>query len=295
MLGNNLKIAVGPIQYYWPRRELLDFYADVAESAADIIYLGETVCSKRRALRADDWITLAHQLRECGKEVILSTLTLIEAESELSTTKHLINNGEFIVECNDMSAVYFAINKKLPFMSGPAVNIYNANTLAFLISRGLKRWIPCVELSRQSIKNILDALPDKNIETEVFAYGFLPLAYSARCFTARQYQLPKDDCQLMCLQHPKGIVLSTQEHHELFRINGIQTQSFETCNLLPLYDDMVDLGVHSLRLNLSSKDDIAIIEQLNQIHQGEHKHVPLLKTDGVNGFWFGKAGMSVGD
>ena len=294
MPGNKLKISIGPVQHYWSRNELLDFYADIAKSAADIVYLGETVCSKRRTLRTDDWITLAQQLRDCDKEVVLSTLTLIEAESELNATKHIIENGEFITECNDMAAVNFCIERKLPFITGPAINIYNANTLAFLIDRGLKRWVPCVELSRESIKKTLGALPN-SIETEIFAYGFLPLAYSARCFTARQYQLPKDNCQFMCLQHPQGIVLSTQDNNNLFRINGIQTQSYETCNLLPLYDDMVALGVHSLRLSLSHQSEIALINQLDQIRHSQHNTIPLLNTSGINGYWFGKAGMLVGD
>jgi hypothetical protein len=42
------------------------------------------------------------------------------------------------------------------------------------------------------------------VETEVFAFGKLPLAFSARCFTARHYGLNKDDCQFKCLDHPEG-------------------------------------------------------------------------------------------
>ncbi len=34
-------------------------------------------------------------------------------------------------------------------------------------------------------------------EVEVLSYGHLPLAYSARCFTARSEDRPKDECELL--------------------------------------------------------------------------------------------------
>src|SRR3546814_4678787 len=40
------------------------------------------------------------------------------------------------------------------------------------------------------------------METEVFAYGRMPLAFSARCFTARHRNIPKDNCQYVCMDHP---------------------------------------------------------------------------------------------
>ena len=41
-----MKIALGPLLYYWQRDTVLSFYETVARSAADIVYLGETVCSR---------------------------------------------------------------------------------------------------------------------------------------------------------------------------------------------------------------------------------------------------------
>lgn len=54
-----MKYALGSVLYYWPKQELYDFYQQAAQSEADIIYLGETVCSKRREMKPADWIELA--------------------------------------------------------------------------------------------------------------------------------------------------------------------------------------------------------------------------------------------
>jgi collagenase-like PrtC family protease len=77
-----MRISLGPVQYFWPRETLDAFYEAAAGSDADIVYLGETVCSKRRSFRPEEWLELAASLAARGKEVALSTLTLIEARSE---------------------------------------------------------------------------------------------------------------------------------------------------------------------------------------------------------------------
>ncbi|HOZ06082.1 MAG TPA: U32 family peptidase, partial [Arenimonas sp.] len=79
-----MKLSLGPLQYFWSRERTLAFYQEAAQWPVDIIYLGETVCSKRRELTTRDWIALAEELAAHGKQVVLSSLALIEAESELS-------------------------------------------------------------------------------------------------------------------------------------------------------------------------------------------------------------------
>lgn len=49
-----MKLSLGPVLYYWSREKLLEFYAAAATWPVDIIYLGETVCSRRHTFRTSE-------------------------------------------------------------------------------------------------------------------------------------------------------------------------------------------------------------------------------------------------
>src|SRR3546814_5039709 len=91
------------------------------------------------------------------------------------------------------------------------------------------------------------------METEVFAYGRMPLAFSARCFTARHRNIPKDNCQYVCMDHPDGLLLQTRESQPFLVLNGIQTQSALVYNLINELQEMRDLGVDVLRISPQSQ------------------------------------------
>ncbi|RLA11662.1 MAG: U32 family peptidase [Gammaproteobacteria bacterium] len=291
------KLALGPILYYWSKQQVEDFYQRVANTAVDIVYLGETICSKRRIMRTKDWIRIGEQLQAQGKTVILSTLTLLEAASELGALKRLCVESPFLIEANDIAAVQILNELGKPFVTGPSVNIYNSRTLKKLSEKGLLRWTLPVELSATELAEFQQHRPD-NVETEVFAWGRLPLAYSARCFTARAENLQKDDCQFRCLDYPDGLLLSTREDEAFLCINGIQTQSARTMNLLGEIDQLIDLGVDVLRISPQSRNTIDIIDRFTAVLSDPQSPKRFdtelegwMPTTICNGYWNGNAGM----
>jgi len=290
-----MKLSIGPIQYYWPRENVLAFYDWLADQPVDIIYLGETVCAKRRELDLDDWLDLARMLQQAGKEVVLSSLTLLEAGSELGAVKRLCQLQDFSIEANDMAAVSLLEGRS--FVAGPGINIYNGHTLEKLARCGLERWVLPVELSRDTLADLQAQRPEQ-VETEVFVYGRLPLAYSARCYTARHYDLPKDACAFRCLDHPDGLLLSTREGQPFLTLNGIQTQSASTCNLLLALEDMCELGVDIVRISPQAEHMATIISTFHDVlwHtldpvDAYARLLTVCPVDICDGYWYGAAGM----
>ncbi len=291
-----MKISLGPILYFWPREQVFEFYRQAAEWPVDTVYLGEVVCSKRNALKLDDWLVIAEELTKAGKEVVLSTLALVEAESELKRMHHIAENGRFLVEANDMAAVH-AVAGKVPFVAGPHLNVYNNETLSLLHELGAMRWVMPVELSRDTLKVLQEAMP-AGMQTEVFAFGRIPLAFSARCFIARAEGLPKDDCQLRCLDYSDGLLLRSQEDESFLAMNGIQTQSAGSCNLIGALPEMQGLGVDFLRLSPQSRFMDRMVGLFRQIIDGKidlaeavAQSEKIAAGDSCNGFWYGEAGM----
>ena len=135
--------------------------------------------------------------------------------------------------------------------------------------------------------------PD-GIETEVFAFGKLPLAFSARCFTARHYGLNKDDCQFKCLDHTEGLTLKTREGQDFLCINGIQTMSAQSYNLLHEIPDMLEMGIDIVRIS-PQKDHInTIIAAFDAARRGEPVQPDSQNWSSsglVDGYWFGDAGI----
>ncbi|HIE5974960.1 TPA: U32 family peptidase [Proteus mirabilis] len=290
-----MKYALGSVLYYWQKETLETFYQQAKQSDADIIYLGETVCSKRRETKPQDWINLAKEVAKSGKQVILSTLALLQAPSELKEIAKLVDNGEFLVEAHDFGVINMLYERHLPFVAGHGFNCYNAYALRLLQKQGMIRWCMPVELSREWLNNLLIqceelAIRDK-FEVEVFAYGHLPLAYSARCFTARSENRAKDDCETCCQKYPQGRQVLSQENQQVFVLNGIQTQSGYCYNLGNDLTSMAGL-VDIVRLSPQSDEVFTTLKQFRQNEQGAHP-INTIHHHDCNGYWRKLAGLEL--
>ncbi len=291
-----MKIALGPLLYYWPRETILNFYEAMAATAVDVVYLGEAVCARRHALRLADWLDIALRLGRSGKEVVLSTQVLLESGAEVASMHKVVNNGQWLVEANDMGAVH-RLGGDRPFVAGPHLNIYNLPTLQWMAELGASRWVMPMEMQRSDLALLLQDRPAE-LQTEVFAYGRMPLAYSARCFTARHRNLPKDDCRFSCMDYPDGLLLKTREQEDFLVLNGTQTQSAKVYNLIDSMDDMRNLGVDLVRLSPQSQHMEQIIRifdaaraQRLELPQAAAQLLDWMPDHACNGYWHGRPGF----
>ena len=296
MNAPTLKLSLGPLLYYWPKDTTLAFYDAVAQMPVDTVYLGETVCSRRHELRLADWLAVAARLRAAGKEVLLSTQVLLESTAEGGTMHKIAGQDGYPVEANDMGAVQRLAGKKT-FVAGPQLNLYNLPSLTWMAGLGASRWVMPLEMKRADLA-VLQAGRPAGLETEVFAYGRMPLAYSARCFTARHRNLPKDDCQFSCIAHPDGLLLNTRESEHFLVLNGTQTQSARVYNLIESLPDLQALGVDVLRLSPQAEHMAEVVALFDAVRRGvlspaeaQARLQPLMPEQGCNGYWHGQPGL----
>jgi len=288
-----MQLTLGPLLYYWPRQTTLDFYAQTADWAVETIYLGEVVCARRHEMRTVDWLALGCELAQAGKKVVYCSQALLESGSDLSSLRRLASEGG-VLEANDLGAVKIARDLQIPYIAGTHLNIYNGATLAWHQQAGAVRWVPPLEASRDTIAAILTEIQTP-IETEVFAHGRLPLAFSARCFTARHYDLSKDACEFKCLEHADGQLLKTREGQPFLRLNGIQTQSAACHALIHDLASARAMGVSHLRISPQAQftDEIiaAYAAQLAQSAALDFDWQRLNPEGLANGYWHGEAGI----
>jgi O2-independent ubiquinone biosynthesis protein UbiV len=194
--------------------------------------------------------------------------------------------------------VHLCSQAGIPFVAGPALNIYSPDTLALMAKMGAIRWVPPVEMPR----TMLTSMPvPENMQTELFAFGRLPLAFSARCFTARHFNLQKDDCQFRCIDHADGMDLNTREGEAFLVMNGIQTQSASVHTLAHRLGELSDTSVTHLRLSPQSKNMAEVVALFRDAldarisaQDAKAKLATCLIAAGCDGYWLGKPGLSMG-
>lgn len=272
------------------------FYVDAMQWPVDIVYLGEVICSRRHLMKLDDWLALGKELRAAGKQVVLSSLTLIDSEADRRNMQRMIERAcaeDFLVEANDFSAVRAMQGKA--FVAGPHLNVYHADTLAWLASLGASRFSPPVEMGRDDLA-ALQHQRTEHMQTEVQVWGRLALAFSSRCFTARHHRLRKDSCEFRCEQYPDGMPLATRDGKDFLTINGIQTQSSSCLDLGAQLPELAAMQVDVLRLQPQAQGMAEVIFAFDDARKkGAAANVSetLLPPHAQrsNGYWVDKPGM----
>jgi len=291
-----MKLALGPLLYYWPRAEVLGFYDDMARAPLDTVYLGEVVCARRHELDFEDWLAIGERLAAAGKEVVLCAQALTESEGDLKLVRRVAANGRFRVEANDWGAVH-ALAGVRGWVAGPHLNVYNPQSLALVAELGATRWVAPLEATRDIVAGVLGARP-AGLEAEVFAYGRMPLAMSARCFTARRFNRQKEDCGYACLDFADGMVLETRDGRPFLAVNGVQTLSAGAYCLAEDLEALREAGVSALRVSPHASGTLEVLSALRAAGDGALTGAQARETIAAhapgalwNGFWHGRPGM----
>ncbi len=269
-----MRIASGPVLFNWAPEQWRDFHFRLADvEDVDIVHVGEVVCAKRHPFFEPYMAEVVERLLASGKQVVLSALALAMNRNERSLIDSITamageasasdetadeggeGEGALIIEANDLTALARLAGRR--FVIGPFVNTYNALTVKELAHLGAVRICLPPELGRQALSALVPAMTDIGVEAEVFAFGRMPLALSARCYHARSHGLPKDGCRYVCGEDPDGLPLKTLDEEPFLAVNGIQTLSYACLNLLGEIPLLKDMGVSVLRLSPHAACDMA--------------------------------------
>ena len=104
----------------------------------------------------------------------------------------------------------------------------------------------------------------------------------------------KDDCQFKCLDHAEGLTLKTREGQEFLNINGIQTMSAQSYNLLHEIPEMLKMGIDIIRVSPQKQHINEILAAFDSARRGETPNANTQHWDAcglVDGYWFGDAGI----
>jgi collagenase-like PrtC family protease len=265
MTKRKSEIVLGPVLFNWPNEVLEDFYNRIADEAdVDVVYVGEAVCSKRTPFRQEVFPRIVERLEGAGKKVILSTLALVTTKIERKALAETCADDSFLIEANDLTALSHLSGR--PHAIGPYVNIYNEGTLAYLERQGAQRICLPPELAAHSVE-ILSRAAKATIE--VFAFGRLPLALSARCYHARVHKLTKDSCRFICEEDADGMQVDSLNGKAFLSVNGIQTLSHNAVSLLGDAPDLVECGVSAFRLSPHSVDMVKVAGMFRSVLDGK--------------------------
>jgi collagenase-like PrtC family protease len=291
-----MRLSLGPVQFLWDGPQWRDFYYRIAEETEiERVTVGEVVCSKRFHFTAPYVDAVIERLEACGKEVRLASLALVTLPREQEATRELIDGARRPVEAGDLSALA-RLSGQIHSV-GPLINVYNAETARTLAARGADTICLPPELPFASVKAIIAGAPD--VALEVFGFGKVPLAISARCAHARSKGNTKDNCHFVCIEDPDGLRVDTLDSQPFLALNGVQTMSHTCQSLLGQVDELAQAGIRWLRLSPQQCDMVLVAQLFKNVIEGDlsaaeaqermAQSYPAIYS---NGFHFGREGVA---
>jgi collagenase-like PrtC family protease len=261
------ELTLGPNLFNWAPETWRDFYFRIADEApVSVVYLGETICSKRAPLFSDHYQAVSERLGAAGKTVVHSTLGETASKIDRRLVGDVCGETSDLVEANDASALFHLRGR--PHYIGPLINVYNEETLRFLAGKGAKNICLPIELPFSATRVLCAAAAAENVTIEVQVFGRQSLALSARCYHARAHGRTKDTCRFICENDADGLVLSTLEGKPSLVANGVQTLSYEYLNLAQEIPDLKAAGVARYRLSPHSCDMVQVATAFRGILDG---------------------------
>lgn len=289
------KLTLGPALFNWPPEAWRDFYFRIADEAPiDAVYVGEVVCAKRLPFFAPHIPAVIDRLRAAGKDVLLSTLALVMTERETAMIRDLAQDGQFLVEANDVAALSLLAGRM--HVVGPYINLYNEATLQVLGRRGAIRAVLPWELPASALRQLAKG----EMPLEIHVFGRAPLAISARCYHARVENLHKDGCRFVCERDPDGLAVATLEGQPFLAVNGVQTLSHGCISLAAHLADLQAMGIEHFRLSPQRLDMVAVARLFRGLLDGRvaatEANAQLRRLAGgmtlIDGFYLGLPGAT---
>ncbi|PKR52474.1 ubiquinone anaerobic biosynthesis protein UbiV [Thalassospira povalilytica] len=282
------RLVMGPVLFHWDESRKIDFYNRIAdETDVDTVHVGEVVCAKRMPFFDKHLPDVIERLQRAGKEVVLSTLALVMNEREVNQLRDIAQMPGLLIEANDVSIVRLLAGQT--HMIGPYINTYNEGTFSYFADKGAKRIALPWELPMSSIAKLCNVR--KAVEIEVQVFGRIPLAISARCYSARAHGLHKDGCRYVCSEHQDGMDVETLDETPFLAVNGLQTLSYHYTELSDHIAQMQDTGVSAFRLSPHSLNMTKVSDLYRQVlahetspeelrHHLNEMHFPMSFADG---------------
>jgi len=292
-------IALGPAPYSWGKERLIKFYSEEVPSLdVESVYIGDHVCSRRSMLSVEDLKPIVAKLKDKGKKVFLATLALATNNED---SESILKYCELFdgLEANMIGYLNLLKRPELngenkELILGSYLNIYNWRSASFLKKYNPTRLVPAHELPLDSIADMAEK---SDIPIEMPVWGRVSTALSWRCYTARASEKNREECALVCLEHPEGMLLKSIEEEDLFMVDGAQVLSAKINCLIEHLPTLEANGVKYLRIVPDLNHTTEIVNVFKEVlagrldpRQGYEKLKAYAPQGLCNGWLWGKPG-----